>query len=62
MIPLSEPTSLAERLATWALEHHAEEWEYLRPGGSLDPTGDRAERTRVLVNEWRLEVGLQPVE
>ena len=51
-----------DEVKAWAETNHADEWEYLRPGGSLDPTGDRAERTRKLFNQWRVEVGLPPVE
>jgi len=50
-----------DEIEAWAVENHAAEWEYLRPGGRLDPTGDRAERTRALINQWRVEVGLEPV-
>jgi hypothetical protein len=45
----------------WAMENHPLEWEYLRPNGTFDPTGDRAERTRKLLNEWRQSVGLPPI-
>ena len=51
-----------DEIEAWAVENRADEWAYLRPGGRLDPTGDRAERTRALINIWRLEVGLQPIE
>jgi len=43
---------------SWARAEHPEEWEYLRPGGKLDPTGDRAPRTRLLLEEWRKQAGL----
>ncbi len=46
----------------WAIATHPEEWEYLRPGGRLDPTGDRALRTRGLLNEWRRSIGLAPID
>jgi predicted enzyme related to lactoylglutathione lyase len=42
----------------WARAEHPEEWQYLRPGGKLDPTGDRAPRTRLLLRAWRKQVGL----
>ncbi|MBD3299658.1 MAG: hypothetical protein GF341_13460 [candidate division Zixibacteria bacterium] len=45
----------------WAEEHHPREWEYLRPDGIFDPTGDRAVRTRTLLNAWRESVGLEPI-
>ena len=47
--------------AAWAQEHHFTEWEYLRPGGTFDPAGDRALRTRTLLNAWRETVGLEPI-
>lgn len=50
-----------EEIEAWAKANHPDEWEYLRPGGSLDPAGDRADRTRRLFNEWRVSVGLVPV-
>jgi hypothetical protein len=51
-----------DEFKAWAEENHPEEWAYLRPGGNLDPTGDRAPRTRELANMWRESVGLAPVE
>ena len=51
-----------EEIEAWANENHQQEWEYLRPGGKLDPTGDRAPRTRKLINLWREEVGLSEIE
>jgi len=45
----------------WAREHRPEELEYLEPGGRIDPTGDRAPRYRMLLNEWRENVGLEPI-
>ncbi len=45
----------------WAEKHHPEEWEYLRPNATFDPTGDRAVRTRRLLNLWRESVGLKPI-
>lgn len=58
----SPMVSRYEEFEAWALANDPEEWEYLRPGGSLDPTGDRAERTRVLANRWRASVNLPPIE
>jgi hypothetical protein len=37
----------------WAQAHHPQELEYLMPGGKLDPTGDRAERFKAILIEWR---------
>ena len=46
----------------WARETHPEEAEYLMPGGSIDPTGDRPQRMRALLELWRAEGGLPPLE
>ncbi|GAB4321703.1 MAG: hypothetical protein Kow0074_12700 [Candidatus Zixiibacteriota bacterium] len=47
--------------AEWAKRHYPDEWEYLRPNGTFDPAGDRAVRTRELLNKWRESVGLNPI-
>ena len=60
--PSAPSVSRIDEIEAWALANDPDEWEYLRPGGSLDPTGDRAPRTRVLINKWRQEVGLEPIE
>jgi hypothetical protein len=49
---------MGDEFAKWAAATRPAEWDYLRPGGSLDPTDDRAERTRKLLNTWRKDVGL----
>jgi len=51
-----------DEFEAWSLANNPQEWEYLRPGGSLDPTGDRAPRTRALANRWRASAGLPPIE
>ena len=51
-----------DEFEAWVEANHPDEWDYLRPGGSLDPTGDRASRTRTLINQWRLSVGLPMIE
>lgn len=55
-------TDRFDEFETWAQSNHPEEWDYLRPGGRLDPTGDRAARTRVLLVAWRREVGLPSID
>jgi hypothetical protein len=37
----------------WAGAHHPDELAYLMPNGKLDPTGDRPERWRAILLEWR---------
>ena len=54
--------SRADEFAAWAEASHPQEWAYLRPSGKLDPTGDRAPRTRALLLQWRETVGLPPIE
>ncbi len=51
-----------DEIEAWAKANHPDEWEYLRPAGKLDPTGDRPRRTRALINQWRTTVGLEPIE
>jgi hypothetical protein len=51
-----------EEFDGWLKRTHPEEYEYLRPGGNIDPTGDRPQRTRAMLLEWRREVGLPPIE
>ncbi len=60
--PGQSSDSRADEFAVWAEANHPQEWAYLRPGGKLDPTGDRAPRTRVLLIEWREAIGLPPIE
>lgn len=52
----------AEEFDAWLRATHPAEAEYLRPGGSIDPTGDRAARTREKLIEWRRAVGLPELE
>ena len=42
----------------WAKAHEPDEYAYLRPDGRIDPTGDRAPRTRALLLRWRAAAGL----
>jgi len=52
------PPGREKEFIEWAKADHPEEWAYLRPGGRIDPRGDRAERTRTLLVEWRRAAGL----
>jgi hypothetical protein len=62
-LPPKEPRSdRGDEFKAWAREHHAQEAEYLMPGGSLDPTGDRAPRMRALLNRWGDSAGLAATE
>lgn len=59
--PRGTPAGLADDFEAWASLNHPAEWAYLRPGGRIDPTGDRPERTRRLLNEWRSTRGLAEI-
>ena len=52
------PRGRADEFDRWLQGAEPEEYEYLRPGGRIDPTGDRPSRTRVMLEEWRRQVGL----
>jgi predicted enzyme related to lactoylglutathione lyase len=56
--PSSPRRDRFEEFEDWVGVNHPQEWEYLRPGGELNPTGDRAPRTRLLLEAWRKEAGL----
>jgi hypothetical protein len=45
----------------WAAANEPEELAYLRPNGEIDPTGDRAPRTRAQLTRWRTAEGLPPI-
>jgi hypothetical protein len=47
---------------TWAQREAPQEIEYLRPGGDIDPTGDRAPRFRALLERWRAATGLPKID
>jgi hypothetical protein len=51
--PLGNPTSRFDEVKAWAKEHHPDELAYLMPKGQIDPTADRPERWRALLDEWR---------
>ena len=62
-VPGREPSpSRRKEFEAWAREQDPVESEYLMPGGSLDPTGDRAPRMRALILRWREAVGLGPLD
>ena len=45
----------------WVKTRHPEELAHLMPEDRIDPTGDRAERWRKLLVEWRKDAGLPAV-
>jgi hypothetical protein len=56
-----KPKNRMPEFREWASAHHPDELSYLMPGGHLDPTGDRAERWKAILTEWRTDAGLPPV-
>jgi hypothetical protein len=46
-------TSRLDQFKAWAKQNHPQELEYLMPKGRLDPSGDRPERWRAILLEWR---------
>jgi hypothetical protein len=62
--PLQEgrPRSRLEEFKEWARTHHPEELIYLIPEGEISPTGDRPQRWKKILSEWRRMVGLPPIE
>lgn len=53
-----ETKSRMQEFQEWARANHPDELAYLMPGGRIDPTGDRAERFRKILLEWREAAGL----
>jgi len=60
--PRAESVSRFDDVRAWCEANDPDEWAHIRPGGKLDPTGDRAERTRSLFNRWRESVGLERID
>jgi len=55
------PGRAGEFLA-WAERESPQELAYLRPGGEIDPTGDRPQRHRALLVRWRAAAGLPALD
>jgi hypothetical protein len=56
------PSGRDDEFEAWARANHPGELDYLEPDGKIDPTGDRPQRYRALLNTWRASVGLPPIE
>jgi hypothetical protein len=54
---IGKTTSRLDEVKAWAEMHHPGEIAYLMPKGRIDPTGDRAERWKTLLLEWRESQG-----
>ena len=53
-----EPTKgRFEEFEAWAKENDPDELAYLLPGGRIDPTGDRPQRFRAILERWREATG-----
>ena len=56
------PPGRTDEFLAWAKEHDPAELDYLKPGGEIDPSGDRPQRFRILLNRWRRAAGLETIE
>lgn len=56
------PPGRTEEFLDWARANAPDELEYLRPGGEIDPGGDRPQRHRDMLNRWRSAIGLPTIE
>ena len=61
--PLSEEhaKSRLKEFEEWAKKNRPEELDYLMPGGETNPEGDRPERWKKILIEWRKAAGLMPI-
>lgn len=53
----SNSSGSEKEFQAWAKAHEPDEYAHLRPDGRIDPTGDRAARTRALLERWRKATG-----
>ena len=53
-----KPTNRMSEFKQWARANHPDELAYLLPNDRIDPTGDRPERWKPLLSEWRKAAGL----
>lgn len=51
-----------EEFKKWAEKNRPADLKYLMPEGEIIPTLDRAQKWRVLLNEWRKSIGLPAIE
>jgi hypothetical protein len=56
------PSGRTDDFLEWARENDPQELEYLMPGGDIDPSGDRPERFRALLNRWRSSAELPVIQ
>ncbi|MCI0596120.1 MAG: hypothetical protein L0Z48_06220, partial [candidate division Zixibacteria bacterium] len=55
------PKNRMKEFKEWATKNDPEELAYLMPEGKINPDGDRPERWKKILVEWRKAVGLKPV-
>jgi len=61
-IPVSAGKGRLSEFKDWARKHRPDELAYLMPDDEFDPTGDRAERFRAILLDWRAAAGLPRIE
>jgi len=53
----SNSSGKEKEFQAWAKANEPDEYAYLRPEGRIDPSDDRAPRTRALLERWRKAAG-----
>lgn len=56
------PPGRTQEFLDWARHNDPEEIDALMDGDEVDPSGDHPQRFRTLLNRWRLDAGLAPIE
>lgn len=56
------PPGRTDEFLAWARVHAPDELATLMPDGEIDPSGDHPQRFRRLLNRWRADSGLAPIE
>lgn len=56
------PPGRTDEFLAWARDNEPDELRYLMPDGEVDPSGDRPERFRAILNRWRRSAGLPTIE
>ena len=60
--PGPRPQGRTDEFLAWARANVPEELEALMPGGNVDPSGDHPRRFRAILERWRADAGLGPIE
>jgi hypothetical protein len=56
------PPGRTQEFLAWARQNDPAELDALMDGDEVDPSGDHPQRFRALINRWRRNVGLEPIE